>query len=145
MFLLGGYSEQDKIKHCSTLLTQVIRLFLLSTTITAVLPVSCVLQTWPPPWGGRSGDRACRGPASAGPRPGRTGNVWSTQQHSTSVGDPWHLVQIRIPRSVPLTNGSGIRIQLRIRLLSSLILKMPKKKFIFFSSYNLPTGTSSSV
>ncbi len=36
------------------------------------------------------------------------------------------------------------RIQLRIRLLSSLSLRMQKNNYIFFS-HNLPTGTSSSV
>ncbi len=37
-----------------------------------------------------------------------------------------------------------IRIQLRIRLLSSVTSMMQKNMFIFFSS-NLPTGTLSSV
>jgi hypothetical protein len=58
------------------------------------------------------------------------------------------LVRIRIPESVPVTNGSGSghRIQLRIRLLSSLILRIQKKIICFtFFSHNLPTGTSSCV
>jgi hypothetical protein len=57
-----------------------------------------------------------------------------------SVGDPRIrdiLVRIR-------TSDYRIRTQLRIRLLSSVTLRMPKN-FFFIFSYNLPAGTLFSV
>ncbi len=53
------------------------------------------------------------------------------------------LVRIRIPGSIPLTNDPDprFRIQLRIRLLSSVTLRMQKINFFHIFSYNLPKGT----
>jgi hypothetical protein len=53
------------------------------------------------------------------------------------------LVRIRICGSGPLTNG--FRIQLRIRLLSSVNLRIQKIIFFIFFSYNLPVVKLSSV
>ncbi len=58
-------------------------------------------------------------------------------------GDPWHFGADRDPRI--RTSDEWIRIQLRIRLLSSVTLSMQKIYYFDIFSYNLPTGTLSSV
>ncbi len=70
-------------------------------------------------------------------------NLHTMEKVLSSVGDPWHFGAEPDPYlwlMVPVPD------QLRIRLLSSLIVRIQRKHIFFiFFSYNLPTGTSSSL
>ncbi len=59
---------------------------------------------------------------------------------TSSVGDPWHFIWIRgsitfYPDPQIRISDSRIRIQLQIRLLSSVTLRMPKNYFSNYFSY----------